>query len=342
VKGKNYHGDIAMDDILLDKSCKIDTDPPTIKPPTTTQGPLPSNVPGLAVTGDVHVQAHPATMHAQFTKHLVVNCSYIHGNGSDFSTLVSLLLSMKNSSQQADYTELATITAFSNDQLSVKNNIGAHVTGHLVATGQSFITLEWLYPGEEVVGEYRCQGFGLDHDGHPRVSAMTTQINHLSLNCETVLPKYKDTDLKLDAVKGKINNLMTTLLDTSDSHDNHTYFLTRPLALDVQLGASLCDVSGGYLVEVNDQSEFEFLVNLTRLALKDNTTEGIVLGSSNEGHPTEWTFLSSAEKMSYFDWLDGPSKLPDYNCLFFDVNHKMYSDVCKGEKMTRLVCEMSL
>ena len=52
---------------------------------------------------DLRIEAKPSAISEGFTKHLSLNCSYHRSAGSDFSTLMSLILSKAATAQDTDF-----------------------------------------------------------------------------------------------------------------------------------------------------------------------------------------------------------------------------------------------
>merc|ERR1712154_225213 len=97
-----------------------------------------------------------------------------------------------------DYSEVASMTAFSGDSVDVKDTVGGSVSGHLQANSESFILLEWTYPSGSVEGKYKCEAYGMDKRGHPRVSSAITSVTERAVDLDMVLENMKKMDSTLD------------------------------------------------------------------------------------------------------------------------------------------------
>ncbi|XP_005106331.1 uncharacterized protein LOC101851143 [Aplysia californica] len=90
----------------------------------------------------VDIETSHNQIHAGLTNQLTINCTFTHEQGSNFSTILSLILSKTDSANDSTYREVASITAFSNDKVDEKNTMDAQVTGHHRVDAYSFIALE--------------------------------------------------------------------------------------------------------------------------------------------------------------------------------------------------------
>merc|ERR1711963_695058 len=111
---------------------------------------------------------------------------------------MSLILSKSSTSEV--YTEMAAISASTPDTVTVKNSLGADVTGQLTSSGEnSFITFTWRYPTSDVIGSYKCDAFGMDKIGHPRVSSTEVEVGERQVDMDAILEKMRQMDLTLQA-----------------------------------------------------------------------------------------------------------------------------------------------
>ena len=78
----------------------------------------------INVTHDALITATPSLIQPGLSDSLDINCSFAHALGSDFSTVMSLILS-KTSEDDDVYTELATINSAAKSNVDVKNSLGS-------------------------------------------------------------------------------------------------------------------------------------------------------------------------------------------------------------------------
>ncbi|XP_012936642.1 uncharacterized protein LOC101846728 [Aplysia californica] len=303
-------------------------------------------------TDDVRVVASPSAMHDGFTKHLFINCTFFHGPRSDFSSVMSLIVSKTATSNDYVYSEIATITAFSSNQVDVKKDLGATVTGHLQANSQSFIAMQWLYPRNDVEGRYKCEAYGMDKNGHPRVSSAMAIIKEQAVNFDMVLHKMEGMDTEIDALNAYRDSMTSRLDDSLQAitdgrvfYQGGQYVLSKPFVSNVAMAGSLCRLFGGYLLQLNNPAEYTVVSQLIR---DYSNGDMVAVGATDEAVEGTWNFLQSGTAMST-SFLEWASQQPDggrtENCLYLSTNRtsglaQAYDDLCSVWSVDRFVCEI--
>lgn len=307
-----------------------------------------TRAPNLQQTSDVKVMAKPTSIHNGFTKFLTVNCTFYHGPNSDFSTIMSLILSKSSSPKTDDFSEVASLTAFSGDSVDVKDTVGGSVSGHLQANSESFIALEWTYPSGTVEGQYKCEAYGMDKRGHPRVSSAITSVSEKSVDLDMVLENMKKMDSTLDeliayklSLTSRLDNSMKAIMAAQAPYMGKTYYLSHPMMMNSAVADSLCRLYGGYMVEINNKAEYDFVADMVQ---KKAMGDSVALGASDEAHEGSWMFMQSGSAMNTLVWQAGqPDGQGIENCLYLTGNSTdtgMYDDVCMGQGMDRFICEI--
>merc|ERR1712002_191400 len=90
-------------------------------------------------TKEIELQATPNSMHVGLTRDLCINCSFLPQADTNLNVLISLILS-KDSGDHYVFKELAAITSSLQDNVIVKDSLGANVTGQLRQNQESFLS----------------------------------------------------------------------------------------------------------------------------------------------------------------------------------------------------------
>ena len=135
-------------------------------------------------THDVTIKVNPPEVYAGLTSHLTLNCSFCRVDDSDFSNVISLILSKTDKLDDKVLNELAAITQASPNNVTVTNSLTAVKVSGVLANGKGFISYEWEDPGDDALGSYRCEAFGVDSVGHPRVSSAEAEVNSQPINVD--------------------------------------------------------------------------------------------------------------------------------------------------------------
>merc|ERR1719244_501075 len=298
------------------------------------------------ITSDVHILASPSSIHEGFTKYMSINCTFNHESNSDFRTIMSLILSKTDGLNDNNFKEIATVTAFSNDVVDVSDAKGATVEGHLEAFSESFIAYEWRYPGADAEGKYRCEAYGMDHSGHPRDKKAITTVTERPVDMGMLLENMQKMDLELDQLlnfkqymSSRLQNSMSAMTETTAVFNGHNYLLSKPMVQNQAVSASVCQLFGGKLLEINDQAEFNFVINMAA-----NYNDTISLGATYDDQVDKWVFLSSGSPVTFTQWPGSQPSDKDQNCMYFASTYRgntmvTYDDVCYDLSFNRFICE---
>jgi len=298
-----------------------------------------------------------STIHEGYTKTLTLTCTFTPAPGTEFSLVTSLIVSRERSDQNVSspgYLEIATLTAVHTDQVVVTDSLSAHVTGRLTTGQRSFITFQWKYPSREVEGRYKCQVNGMNNLGHPVVTSATTVISERPMDLEIVLSKVKTLEVnqddlisRLDAAQTELqqrrekdNETRTAFAQSIYNFRGHQYLLSRPYPWNVPVADVMCRTLGGYLVEVNDEEEFQFVQQV----LEDSQWTGYTLyGGTDYGHQGHWTYLSSGQP-AFLKWNTGsPSNRANDKYLYSHktLGWRMSDDVAVYTSEVIFLCEIN-
>ena len=300
-------------------------------------------------TSNIRLVATPEEIHQGFTSHLTLTCSFTDHPSANFSSVMSIILSKASIQDSASLTEIAAVSH--PNKVTVKNSLGANVTGQLETSSiHSYLTFDWSYPTNDVQGSYKCDVYGMDDVGHPRSESAVVEIGERSIDLEAVLQKIKEMDLslngKIDALISQNNKAWAATFMTSATFQGHKYFLSRPAVWDVTVSESVCEAyDGGYLVEVNDQSEYDFVVDL----LNNNTVQyWTAIGVNDLEMEGVWTFLHSRLLATYLNWSpnepsNGARGYEGEDCVFLTYDstiRQMHDGVCQDDRIYNFLCEI--
>jgi len=230
--------------------------------------------------------------------------------------------------------DIATITYMNGNKPSVKKtNISDQITavGH-VAIGDAHASLQvsMKNAGGEAIGVYQCHMLGHDADGHALQYEATVEIadsrplERLPLNI-SALPTYK----------------------------GHYYYLSHPDYRSHEEANSACKQFGGYLVEVQDKDEMDFVAKtLSSMDVPHGCQWGcgpfscgygncisftLRLGAHYNNRTDKWVFMTSHTVMNStafgFDRsgynpeiVHGSFHSSCLQCLTWDGNHRYFGD----------------
>ncbi|XP_012940353.1 C-type lectin domain family 11 member A-like [Aplysia californica] len=186
----------------------------------------------------------------------------------------------------------------------------------------------WTYPTSQVVGKYRCEANGLDEEGHPLTAVAETVVEKKEAQIGMILDEMKEMktkmtemktqmtemDTKFNDLRTRVDNSKAAFTEATTSYGNSHYILSKPTFRNVAEGNRLCRLYGGYLAEINDRQEFDYLADY--LSHITSTAEGVMLGATDEGQEGTWRFLTSGGNMSTLVWLPHePNGGTRENCL---------------------------
>ena len=282
----------------------------------------------------------------------------MHDALSDSGLVLSVILSKM---ENANFEEIAAVSSVIPHNVTIKNSLGASVTGQLKNNGQSNIVYKWLYPSNEAQGEYRCQVFSIDKIGHPVYISAEVEIAEKSIDLSAIVDKMKTMDIAIQGQKQQINDLSKQVIDLqtklnsslqmifqdSSSFEGHRYFLSRKFRdIDVATMQINCMAYGGYLVEINNGTEFDFVKNFLNSFFNDAAGDWVIVGASDQFSEGKWVFMKSNSPISFPNWNPGePSRGSDEDCmmLMIDTGRRMHDCHCHdNELIVRYMCEIPI
>lgn len=173
-----------------------------------------------------------------------------------------------------------------------------------------------------------------------KISAMEKIQSDLTLKLQSQSNTWQPSSCQ-DNLATRINNSMSAMeLARTEVHRGRFYFLSKRILLNHHEFQSYCNMYGGYLAEINDQEEFDFVQNFTKS--HDKTGDFVALGGTDEGHEQHWTLLSGGA-MNYTNWYPTePDATTDQNCLFLWKTYRwqMVNWRCFELRFTKFLCEI--
>ncbi|KAH9523257.1 hypothetical protein Btru_066218 [Bulinus truncatus] len=122
--------------------------------------------------------------------------------------------------------------------------------------------------------------------------------------------------------------MQAKLFEVSDVYRGRRYYLnTRTYYWTANDAHFRCHMYGGYLAEIDDADEFDFVRNF--LILKAQKFYEIVIGGSDEAEEGKWRYVYSNRPVPYFNWTVGqPDAGRSANNLCFWRDLKYYMSDC--------------
>lgn len=293
-----------------------------------------------------------------------VTCVFTRVSGSEISSFISLTLSRSQKPAENTFSEVAMVTSFSGGHVDVKDaSIGGIATGNISSNG-AMINLKWHYPDKAASGNYKCEAFGLDSQGHPVTSAdLATIVTESSDLAAAIL---EIADLKsarnecLTQASEWQNAVWGSFHDANSTEYNvtgHRYFLSQTVKVNVTYTQKICGILGGYLAEIEDQGEYDFIVNFLGSLGTTGYNQEIQVGGSDLASEGSWVFPHSGEAVKFFQWAPSqPSDGDTDDCLNINVKYDydrykriwelnpatsgMVDNCCTGCAVKRFLCEV--
>ena len=135
---------------------------------------------------------------------------------------------------------------------------------------------------------------------------------------------------KLESFLGKF--------DVSAVFQGRRYFVTKALApFSIRIADFLCEAMGGYLTEIEDKEEYEFLFEF----LKGKGSDEFLTGANDIDEEGVWTYWHSGKPVIYANWLPGEPNNSQNNedCMEIQTSLNGYNDfLCTAD--AKFVCEV--
>ena len=193
--------------------------------------------------------------------------------------------------------------------------------------------------------------------GHPVVSSAAAEIGERPVNFDLVFERIKAMDAvqeqlknvlknqllatqtKLNNLESRVNNSQSSLIEASANFINHYYYLSLDMTVSALRARDLCRLYSGYLAEINDEHEFNFITNFLN---ENNVRDYVIVGASDEDVEDTWLYTESRHQVTYFNWLQGqPSETSGEDCMWLSPERQMVDWHCgRIRDNSRFLCEI--
>ncbi|CAL1541106.1 unnamed protein product, partial [Lymnaea stagnalis] len=277
---------------------------------------------------------------------LEVNCTFTTDPPSTIAAVVSLILS-KSRAANHNLIELASLSQYSGQQVNLFTT-GDDVTaaGSISGDGVSYLSLSWASPSDADAGVYTCSAQGMDTVGHIIVEKDAAQVSLIHLptdqqpsdvlqelkeNFQTLEKTYEQISheslSQIDHLNSTLSNnqnfikvletrftaMKSSLFEVPMTYRNSSYFLSRHNWRNLNNAKAMCELYGGYLVEIDDEGEF---IALSAFLNHSTGVDGILTGGTDLEDEGRYVFQESGEPMVYQNWaILEPDNTTTENCI---------------------------
>ncbi|XP_059178915.1 uncharacterized protein LOC131958031 [Physella acuta] len=278
------------------------------------------------------IQAAPTKVDIGVTRYLTIKCLAPKESSSSMESLISLVISRSDGPQNAIFKELASINVFHVDGQVIQNTNEIETSeGKIDNDGLSYLTLVWEFPDTNKAGVYMCLANGVDFSGHPFVINTTVTVQSAYPGVDTIVNQVRNLTLQVEQMNillngvenfremwvGRLQRMKSVIFSYNTFHNGHRYYLSHAHGVViVHEAAAVCEMFGGYLVEIDSAEEYAFLKSF----LNNHTNfRWVFTGVNDEQTDNQWinTHAGSVAS-SYFQFYTGePNGGRTENCLGF-------------------------
>ena len=196
-----------------------------------------------------------------------------------------------------------------------------------------------------------------------QLKALTSQRNSLTSQFTAAKTDLNTTKNKLDTCLSQLSPRSTTSIPTTTTtttttdvskglYGGHRYFLSSVMTRNINTFIYHCKMMGGYMVEVDDQQEWDFLLKFIEdhhgFESPSCTFNGrqiqcsMFLGMRDVDNSDTFTNIHSGNPATFFVWGYQMPGTSDGDCVFVQGSDKrMYNAGCVyGNSKARTVCEV--
>ena len=193
-----------------------------------------------------------------------------------------------------------------------------------------------------------------------QVNSTSTDMESVELNFQNLTSKVEDIGEAVHCLEELIENQsLTTLLkqqtilnelklaklasvldkfDVSAVFQGRRYFVTKAVAsFNIRNADFLCEVMGGYLTEIEDKEEYDFLLNF----LKGVGGANFFTGANDIDEEGVWAYWHSGKPVTYANWRSGQpnNNLNKKDCMVIRIKFNR-SDDWQCTVKAKFVCEV--
>ena len=123
---------------------------------------------------------------------------------------------------------------------------------------------------------------------------------------------------------------------------DHSYVISPPFWANVTVAEEICARLGGYLAEIEDQQENDFIVEFLRQKNAFADVKWILIGARDENSDDTFRYIHSGLPVTYFNWSRGEPSGGSHDCVGIGhVSLKMYDLLCVHHTaIDRALCEI--
>ncbi|CAL1545402.1 unnamed protein product [Lymnaea stagnalis] len=183
---------------------------------------------------------------------------------------------------------------------------------------------------------YECSQYQGKEQTCPSGEHFSAQLRHCvpigQSSCDTTrttvtakrAPTMRRPGSKIQCVPSQEN------LDLFDRYDysKKTYFLSKAIFISDVASAAMCKQMCGYLAEVDDEGEYNFVVSLT----KKHNYYGILIAGTDKYTEGTWEYERTMKRVKYFNWcleLGEPNNSFDQDCMAISKHYSgMFDHQC--------------
>ncbi|XP_059146605.1 uncharacterized protein LOC131934564 [Physella acuta] len=285
----------------------------------------------------LQIDAMPTSVVIGLTTTLEVKCHTFNNNSSQMESLMSLIITRSGHGPDK---ELASINAFSPEGHVVDtSNETLTASGKIDNLGESYLRLVWRFPDVNKRGLYACEAHGVSHTGHPVSLTSTISVTNSYPETDELVDLIKNLTLESEYDKERcpsnlksnqelIKNYMFTI---SPPYNGRHYLLSSRLyTYQVESAEAMCELLGGYLVEIDSAEEHQFLINFLNDESKKLNFIVTMTGLSDEEQEIVWVNRHSKTVARYTNWLaNKPNGGRSENCVvLYQPSWLMTDDPC--------------
>ncbi|XP_059146608.1 uncharacterized protein LOC131934566 [Physella acuta] len=285
----------------------------------------------------LQIEAMPTSVVIGLTTTLEVKCHTFINISSQMESLISLIITRSGDGPDK---ELASINAFSPEGHVVDtSNETLTASGKVDNLGESYLRLTWRNPDVNSRGLYVCQALGVSHTGHPVTLTSTISVNYTYPETDDLLNEIQNLTLEIEFekeqcasnLKTKLDLIKTFMFTVSQPYNGHHYLLSNRLyTYQVETAETMCELFGGYLVEIDSTDEHLFLINFLTTESTNVDIITALTGLSDEQHENVWVHKHSKTVARYTNWLaNNPDGGRSENCVvLFQPSWLMVDEPC--------------
>ncbi|XP_055868520.1 uncharacterized protein LOC106062345 isoform X1 [Biomphalaria glabrata] len=134
----------------------------------------------------------PQTIEPGITEHLLINCSISKSSDSKLAFLYSITISRTADNESETSFEVASVNIFTKEVTQNNTEVeGAVSVGQLNKNGESFLSLQFMYPVQRMVGIYKCEAHGMSPSGKPATENSFKNVKMRNLDFTSVAEQLK-------------------------------------------------------------------------------------------------------------------------------------------------------